>query len=216
VEIRLPFPRLLSCIALMAAAALFAPGTAAAATNKCPQFTSRYTILAQSSQAVVVKRGDVISGCLFADGRLRTLRNPDPSFNVLSDFTLAGRYVAYQLSNEEPAAAIATSSIYVVDLRTGKTKVNADAWPPGFPPMQEFSYFAEAIVLRSNGSVAWIAKALGNTPPDEPILVARRVGTRTTVLDRGKDIATDSLALARSGKTIYWTRGSTTKSASLG
>jgi hypothetical protein len=79
-------------------------------------------------------------------------------------------------------------------------------------PDDEFSFGVAAIAVRSNGAVAWLTDASVNGAQS---LVARRVGKKVTVLDRGTGVRPGSFAHSADGRTIYWTSGSTAKSAPL-
>ena len=64
-----------------------------------------------------------------------------------------------------------------------------------------------ALVLRANGSLAWIQTGFnefGNPQPGFQVIKAER-GHHPVVLDSGTNVARDSLALA--GATLYWTKG---------
>jgi hypothetical protein len=144
--------------------------------------------------------------------------------------TLTGTLIAYELSR--------TSEWYVVvlDLRTGRVLRKV---PTGAPLQPEPGYVGvgslEALVLASDGSVAWIARdsersAIG--PPTTPegtrptyldVYASDRSGTR--LLAAGTNIDPSSLALSTGtgpdhypnlpGKTVYWTQGGQTASAAL-
>jgi membrane-bound inhibitor of C-type lysozyme len=210
-----PFRVAAGAAALAAASLALAAAPAGAATNKCQKYTAKYAVAEQTRAAVVfTNRDGVAYGCLYTDGRLRRLPGPDGTdTNTLGVVSLAGPYVAYAVSNLEPAATVSTATVYVVNLTTGKPTVsNQDAYPVGLAPDDEFSFGVDAIALRSNGAVAWLTDASVN---DAQNLVARRVGKKVTVLDRGADVRVGSLARSSKGTTIYWTRGSTAKSATL-
>ena len=74
----------------------------------------------------------------------------------------------------------------------------------------------EDVVVASDGAVAWIGVG-GYTSKAEPTNVeVRRITARGTneLLDSGPGLAVKSLALAHDGR-VYWTNGSTAKSAAL-
>jgi hypothetical protein len=211
----LPSPVRLPLVALplLAAAVLAAP--AGAATNKCARFTPKYSIAQQSRTAVVLERSDgIVYGCLFSDGRLRKLPGPDGTDTFTGyRYVLNGNLVGYGVSNLEPAATVATSAIYVVNLKTGQTVVkNQDAYPVDIGPEDEVSTTVTGLVVRPTGSIAWLVNVTGTIDENA---VFRRQGTKMTTLDRGKDVRKDSFAASGNGATLYWTRGGTAKSATL-
>ena len=202
-----------TALPMLAAAVLAAP--AGAATNKCARFTPKYSIAQQSRTAVVLEQRDGITfGCLFSDGRLRRLPGPDGTDTFAAyRFVLVGSLVGYALSDLEPAATVATSAIYVVNLKTGKTVVkNQDAYPVDVSPEDDISTTVTGLVVRPNGSIAWLVNVTGTIDENA---VFRRQGTKVSVLDRGKDLRKDSFAASGNGTTVYWTRGGAAKSATL-
>ena len=222
------FNRRLSHVLIVSIAALVVVcvvvvAPAGAAKNKCQRFASKYRIMAQSPTSVVFQEAardpardpgfSVAYGCRFSQGRLREL--PASSEQDAYGFQLAGRYVAYATNTAEEASPTTGATVYVVDLKTGKAAFAEGAYvvPPS-PPDVEFSDSVDSIVLRANGSVAWITDASGSNNPQET-LVVRRHGTSVTVLDRGFDVRLGSLALSRDGTTVFWMRGSTAKAAPM-
>jgi hypothetical protein len=202
-------------VAGVLASMVLAAAPAGAATNKCARYTAKYSVVQQSRAAVVYENADRLAyACLFSDGRLRRLPGPDGFDTYVGQtYTLTGNYVAYGVVNQEPAASIYTAAVYVVDLRTGKPTVrNQNAYPVDLSGGEEFSFDVASISLTSKGAVAWLTDASIN---DAQSLVVRRVGKKVTVLDRGTDVRPGSFAHSSDGKTVYWTRGSTVKSAPL-
>ena len=206
--------RLLACLAALSAAALLGAAPASAQTGKC-KAPAKARVTAQTSTAVVYSRPSATTqfsaawGCLFSSGKLRKLPRDDTH---RYGFTFAGRYVAYGANDDEPAASTSTATIYLVDLSTGRTVFAEDAYPVARDVTEEFSYDIDAIALRSNGALAWLTDATINRQQN---LVGRRDGSRAVVVDRGTDVRIGSLALSSKGN-LYWTRGSTVKTVTLG
>jgi hypothetical protein len=203
--------RLRAAIAIAAAAILMAPATAAAARRCAPE---QDRVVARSADAVVFHGDQVVFGCLIPKGRRWRLPAQDPigpPETVIGGYRLAGRFVAYESSAE------GYESVYVFDLRRGKTlsaAPGATADPDDEVPPDPS---VEALVLRRSGSIAWIGgisrRAGGNTEYEVHAVSARRP-RRDRVLDRGSDIDPDSLALSRSGR-VYWRHGGEARSAVL-
>lgn len=139
--------------------------------------------------------------------------------------SLAGAMVAYGdawVSEDRYQTSIGSSEwrVIVRDLRTGRVLHDV---PTGaaLRPVREYIGVgpAVAIVVRSNGAVAWIAEdyerssGLG-TPVEVPyfdVYAADKGGTR--LLASGFDVNPSSLALA--GGTLYWTQNGKPVSAVL-
>jgi hypothetical protein len=207
--------RLPICFAMLALAGLVAAAPAAAQSGKC-KAPSKSRVAAQSTASIVYTRPSTVTqfstvyGCLYSSGKLHKL--PQSGSERLYGYTLAGRYLAFASNDDEPAAVTSSASIYLVDLSTGKTVFADDAYPVEIDVTEEFSYSIDAIALRSTGALAWLTDASINRQQN---LVGRRSGTKATVLDRGTDVRLGSLALSSKG-TLYWTRGSAVKTATLG
>jgi hypothetical protein len=120
----------------------------------------------------------------------------------ISDVALDGTVVAYEGHGIEPAEPVHTRArplVIVQNLRTGQTlrRLPSDVLGPGRagPVMM--------IVVKSNGSVAWIVQDSGATtsrPAEYEVHAADASGER--VLASGPGIEPSSLALA--GSTVYW------------
>lgn len=82
------------------------------------------------------------------------------------------------------------------------------------------SNFIRGIVLKRNGSVAWIeGSTVAPADPEQPSFQVRKFGTGerqgSVLLDRGSDLDPDSLTLAADRLSISWVRGGTTRTAPL-
>jgi hypothetical protein len=127
-----------------------------------------------------------------------------------SRLTLVGTLVAREWSSSFPA--IGTEwLIEVEDLRTGRVLYSV---PTGtiFPPKPKTVGHgpATAIVLKSDGAVAWIVDTVQQSDMYQ-VHAVDKSGSR--LLASGSDIDPSSLALA--GSTLYWTEGGKPYSATL-
>jgi hypothetical protein len=208
-------------LGLAASAVMVAPPTATAGidrNNRCVGYAERYAVEQQTKFEVLfskVVQGDrFFYGCAFSSERARRL--PGQScceVDVVSGFQLQGRYVAYRSLNQEPAATQANDTLYVYDVKTGQIKVQATAVPPGTTPG---STFVSSVVLKANGSVAWIGGAqTGQSGADYQVQIDETAGPGPVTVDQGTDIAPDSLAKASDGLSIYWVRGGVAKNTPL-
>ena len=196
---------------LMLAVLAVAGASAQAATAPTCSKKSGTTVRATKHARVFTKRGRVYA-CLYRVARDRPGRRFLLGNASVRNVRLAGRFVAYSRVVDEGAR------VTVKELRRGRIVRNARPMTlsPGFPVVTD-------LVLKRNGSLAWIA---GSTPLDLPMAppgtpVDRRpnfevhkadTGGRA-VLDQGRDIAPASLRLIRS--TVSWTKGGLIRSAQL-
>jgi hypothetical protein len=195
-------------VALCALAALAAASPAPAASGCGVARQSGSQIVVKTRESVVFTRRGNVYGCLSSTQRVRQL--PDEGGGI--DTTppdvpaLSGRYVAYATFGS--AIGDEFDRLYVYDLRLGKRFLVVG------------SNFIRAIVLKRNGSVAWIeGSTVAPQDPDEPLFQIRKVGIEerqgAVLLDRGSDIDRDSLTLAADRLSVSWTRGGTTRTAPL-
>jgi hypothetical protein len=203
--------------ALLAVAGVLAtaPGANAAASRPCAMKGSK-TIAASEHARVFRTRPNAdgatdVMGCLYRVGRRHYLG--DGGTGILDEtwvghFRLAGRFVAF--SDEIGGRYGAGFNIVVVDLRTGKRRT-AYSVPPRRDSGQTAS--VESIVLRKNGSAAWMY-LFGASPDDTPERFVAKLDSDGEVrLAHGVDIESGSLALAR--RTVYWTQAGEPRSAQL-
>jgi hypothetical protein len=121
--------------------------------------------------------------------------------------------VAYRSLNQEPAATQANDTLYVYDVKTGQIKVQEPAVPP---VNTSGSTLISSIVVKANGSVAWIGSLqAGPGPADYQVQTDDSTGTGPVTVDHGDDIAPASLGKASDGLSIYWIRGGVAKNAPL-
>jgi hypothetical protein len=139
-----------------------------------------------------------VYACLERTGRSRRLGSFDSSQGPgINNTIIAGRFVAYQnLDCENDCAA---SQIRVIDLGTGKIKRSAAEGPHALR--------LDGLVLRPNGSVAWIRAFDDGTSQ-----VRKLDAGGEAVLDSGS-IEAGSLALGSSR--LYWTKAGAPMSATL-
>jgi hypothetical protein len=110
-----------------------------------------------------------------------------------------------------------TFYIVVVNLRTGKVLHKALTGPyrkGNYEPNSGGNSPAQALVIKSDGSVAWIASNVEkyvNHAYYYELHVIDKLGSRT--ITAGTEINPTSLALA--GSTLYWTQGGKAMSAPL-
>jgi hypothetical protein len=122
---------------------------------------------------------------------------------------LAGSIVAY--GHMVIVGSTGEWTVVVRDLRNGRVLRKA---PTGVPVKAEPSSLgigrAVAIVLKTDGSVAWIVET-DQENGEYQVHAVDKSGSRT--LASGADVAPTSLALA--GSTLYWTQGGKPRSAPL-
>lgn len=200
--------RLAIAAALCAAGALAGAGPVEA-THGCGAARSRGAqIVVKTREAVVFTKGSFVYGCLATVGTVRRL--PDEGGGI--DLTppdgpvLSGRYVAYATFGS--AIGDEFDRLYVYDLKLGRRF------------LVEGSNFIRGIVLKRNGSVAWIeGSTVAPADPDQPVYQVRKVGNEerqgAVLLDRSADIDPDSLTMAADRLSVSWVRGGTTRSAPL-
>jgi hypothetical protein len=179
------------------------------------------TVLAKSKYAVVYEdsRGRDF-GCLFSLGQRAELIDAHTDFT--NPFTLAGRYVAYPQTSSDPDGTI-YYLLTVFDLRQGgwHTLSGIYADPPEDQSRHEDIGIKTDLVLKKNGSVAWIScfpygdedSTNCRRDPSIPLEVWRTDRRGTKLLDASTDLHKHSLK--RRGSTITWRDGSETRTAQL-
>jgi hypothetical protein len=208
-------------LGLVVCGLMLAPSSASAGidrNNSCVRYAERYDVVQQTKFEVLfskVVQGDrFFYGCAFSSQHARRL--PGQSCcetDVASGFQLQGRYVAYRSLNQEPAATQANDTLYVYDVKTGQIKVQEPAVPQVNTPN---SSFISSIVVKTNGSVAWIGGLqTGPGQADYQVQTEDITGTGPVTVDHGDDIAAGSLGKASDGLSIYWIRGGIAKNVPL-
>jgi len=153
-----------------------------------------------------------VYGCSL--GGLRSFRLGNEARSIregrVGPLAVAGRDAAYGLSRYGVDTLPAT--VIVERLIDGKQLHNSSATTQPLGP--EFFQSVESIVVRSDGAVAWVAKAgsiISRRPADVEV---NRTDTRgRLLLDSGAGIDPKSLRLHDS--TVSWRHGSATHSATL-
>jgi hypothetical protein len=194
-------------------------GSAAARHRGCAK-PRGYTVEAKTRYAVVYSGpyGDSpVYGCLFSRGRLVRLYDAD------GNYTLAGRYVAYEQVSYEPEGTVYfLLTVFDLRRRTWHTISPEWIWPDGSgSPDGEDDGLVMDIALRKNGSVAWIscrpipvnARDCRDRDRDTPAEVWRRDSRGRKRLDVASDIGLHTLV--RRGATISWRHGSKRRTAQL-
>lgn len=191
--------------------------------TKCTQVHARP--ITADAQAQVYEAPEVPSepgltvyGCTYRAGRSYSLggsssqqpeAGPGGESGVL-DATLAGTAVAYAKTTFYEARG-SRKVVFVRDLRTGRVLHEILTGTPVKPePPTEGIGTVVALVVKSDGSVAWI---VGTDPEDGTYQVHALDATGSRVLATGANIDPSSLALA--GSTLFWTQGGKPASAVL-
>jgi hypothetical protein len=130
------------------------------------------------------------------------------------NIVLAGPIVAYEHYSFAEGLGGIRQGVVVEDLRTGVTlrdEATGKRKVPGGEPELEFGIgHTAAIVVKSDGSVAWI---LETSAQEDTYQVHAADMTGSRLLASGPDIDPSSLALA--GNTLYWMQGGKPFSAML-
>ena len=195
--------------------------------HRCP--VGRHLIVANGQAEIyeteepVISTGERVNGCAFANGRISRLGVAPacgaPICGGLEHETLNGAVAAYEsfFTGEEEGFWY----VVVRNLRTGRILRHL---PTGAPLIARPDFKgvgpARAIVVKADGSVAWIAWDLQRSREYTSsssearfydVYASDKSGTR--LLASGFDVSPFSLALA--GSTIYWTQGGKPVSAAL-
>jgi hypothetical protein len=205
--------------------ALALPAVAAARTA-CPQTH----VVARSAKAVVFARTahddvgtTVYYGCLLRVKKVyRLTQLGDWGLNEVHPrfIRLAGRYVAYE-QDWGSGAGGASNTVSVRDLSTGvvihQAYVSRDGGDDGD--------YAESIVLKRSGSVAWTAHTYDAHDNPTHEVRAMTPGTRTghagvdidhpRLLDVGPNVVPGSLRLSANGSSVSWVKAGRRHSAAL-
>jgi hypothetical protein len=167
------------------------------------------------SEGVLAPEAPVFYGCVYGHRKSYELGSPpngSPSVSFGTRlFTLAGPIVAYEKSFVHPPPGFSSWFVIVRDLRSGKILHELPTGTPSHPiPNQVGDGSITAIVVKSDGSVAWILEN-NISPVEYEIHTFDKTGSH--VLASGSDIEPHSLALA--GSTLYWLQGGKPMSAVL-
>jgi hypothetical protein len=167
--------------------------------------------LAASHTARVYLDGVVVSGCSAHGSTSYQLGRHDSCINsvridpvvVTADMTAYGA--------ERCGIDTGNTSVTVLRLTDGKQLASVPATsPPGVESFQR----VDSLVLKSNGSAAWIAEGSSIVSHGHRLIEVRKFDKRgESLLDSGTGVRTDSLRLHRS--TLRWRDGTQTGTATL-
>jgi len=157
--------------------------------------------------------GSELLGCLWGGKTYTAWSSGGGGVQLAQLVTMRGTYAAF--NGGGGSSSFSTSYLGVMNLKTGKERGFAVAVGPG-------SYDTggvTALVLKANGSIAWISRTNGVANPSTPQLIP--ILTEVYVKDssgrrmiaNSSTISPTSLALA--GSTIYWLQGGVAQSATL-
>jgi hypothetical protein len=222
--------------ALIAAAAILAPAAAHGAAKRhrpsrpsCPPAHAH--ILLRDSTAVIFQLENPAraffreAACSNASTKpyvLRECESLDCEEPFVTERTLTGNVLAYALYGHSGSSKYMDEEtdswlIQVRDLRTHRLIHSSPTSTSEPPPSNAIGNgSAEGIVVKSDGSVAWIAVD-GERPSGSPLPTIYQVWkidhTVQHLLAMGTQIVPHSIALA--GSTVYWTDGGAPASAPL-
>lgn len=195
----------------------------------CPP-NGRHTVIAADSQAEVYgikKSTDAIEyrGCVyghsrsFAVGFIEECLGTGGACGGTRHITLAGTLVAREEFVASPVLGTKWF-VEVEDLRDGRVLHKV---PTGVPLEPEQKYVGvgevEALVIKANGAVAWVARDsersfhVGSVDEVRHFDIGAVDETGYHLVATGSDIDPHSLALA--GSTLYWTQGGVPLSTTL-
>ncbi len=174
---------------------------------------------ATAEEAACRLPGDELLGCAYGGKKRYVLGYPASAGSSSGTggsrlYTLGGPVVAFEdyAKIEALTGARFENVLLVRDLHSGKLLHEVPTGTPTTPATNGNVGIgkATAIVVKGDGTVAWIVGVAGLTP-DYQVHALDSAGSR--VLASGSDVAPTSLALV--GDTLYWTQGGKANSASL-
>lgn len=135
--------------------------------------------------------------------------------SIVGPVALAGRFVAY--SNAFRGRSGADIGILVRDVRTGRTVRSYGVREFVEPGDRDFVERTSDLVLRADGTAAWIFEVEERDDQGTTVRVRyevhRFMGREQVLLDSGTDVEPGSLALA--GSRLYWMKGGQPRSVVL-
>ena len=155
---------------------------------------------------VFTRRTGGYYACLYSQGRISKLRDEGAGLNGRPKPVLKGRFVGY--TTRGSAIGDEFDRVVVWDMRNARIVSQAN------------STFVRRIVMKSNGSIAWIARSeVTTTNLNRPLWEVRQMSAvdrqGDVLVGRGGDVDPASLRLWRNDRTISWNRGGQTRSAAL-
>jgi hypothetical protein len=195
--------RSLLTLLLASSVALVAAAPAAASHCRSSSTSNGARIVLRSSEAVVFTKRGFTYGCLFRPGNVHRL--PEEGGDI-HDFRLSGRFVAYATAGSGIGDEF--DRVYVFDLRTGRL-------------FNSYSgTFVSTIVVKRNGSVAWIQASVVRAPAGSgqtwrEVRKGEAGAVGEELLDRSATIVASSLALSADRRMVTWTRDGQQRSAPI-
>ena len=204
------------------------PRAHAGGARQCPNRHGHVMLANREAEVYVRRQGEgphgglqpkEIVGCAYAKGRVYEFGPPpcprcvEPEAEVRS-VIVVGHFVAYEfygpaenLPLPEPQGG--SQEVLVVDLLNGRV-VHREPTGPALEPGGTGRGPARTIVLKRNGSVAWI-NSFNTSPGEFEVHIADRRGRRAAA--SGPTI--EPLSLRLRGNRIYWSQAGHTMSAPL-
>jgi hypothetical protein len=199
---------------------LFAPENADAGTRACASPGSK--TVRQTSQARIYRKRDKTVGCYRRTNR-RTVLAEDPGFigsGVRAEqLRVAGPYVGYSLASFGRGGT--GSFIVVTNLRTGRY-VRSIRGTPVTGMSSPIRETVTDLVIKSNGSIAWIWDT-SKTVTFPELITTRTIQVRKSDRSSGRSSSTlldstltvDTRSLAIRGSTISWRNAGQLRTATL-
>jgi hypothetical protein len=187
------------------------PGGAGAARSSTVCGPATAHTLAADALARVYSRGEKVYGCSKGSRTVYTLGSTSNSMGErrVGPIALAGVDVAYGRTSY--GVDVISAEVVVENLTDGRVLRDEAATRSNAGP--EYAQQVDSVVVKRDGSVAWIASVSSITSPTTAIEVRKSDQTSRTSLDHGPKIKPDSLR--RDGSRLSWRNGSTRKSATL-
>ena len=208
--------------AALIAAALIAAAPASASRKQCFAASQGHRVVVENNRGLVYSKAGRLRGCSYANGRVSVLPAQGPmtmgtfggGVARIDAIAIAGRFVAYGShwvrtccgpgASQGPPR---TERVISFDLRAGRIKYATT--PNDNRPR------TTALVVKPNGSVAWIYVYEQHFSDTVVVKMDRETGGAERGLDHNEllqprgdpkhTIDEHSLALSADGKRIYWT-----------
>ena len=203
-------------LALMAAVLVTVPTAqpaSAAPRGKCrtSSTTGGAKIVRRTSAVVVFSKRLAVYGCAYSGGPVAPLLDEGGGINtagtaVKARLQIAGRYVAY--TTRGSGIGDEFDRVVVWDLKAGRDTTEAA------------SNFVRSLVVKTNGSVAWVqGSTVRDSDATRPVLEVREVSQAAydgdLLLYRGVDVDPQSLALSPDRSKVTWNVGTTALASPL-
>lgn len=190
---------------------LLVPGVAQAQKPPCGPANAQ-TLAADPVARVYVQSGSVY-GCSRASSKSYTLGSytVGPGQTRVVAVALAGPVAAYGLSTF--GVDTVSAAIVVRRLTDGKQLVQRPAFVGVLPP--EFTVLVESVVVKRDGSVAWIVEGGSIISAEKTTEVVAVSHGQERLLDSTAAGIIDPKSLRLHGSKLTWTRGGAQRSATL-